>query len=310
MAGHDIAYVEVYAKDKQRTAQYLVSAMGFACLADSVGSDRSSLLLRRATTHLVVTSGPATWKFLDAHGDGVADIALLCTDVDATAEEALRAGAREVGSVRGNPILTGAGGVTHTLLPAERTPGDWPAGHRWAALPQHPAPTGHVRRLEGVAIGIGATDLEEAVRLYRDGFGLAHRRSRESGPHPHRTADLGGLQGGPTLTLLSAGPATGFGPTVTPHPSPADRAVQRLSFEVADIARTTRELIDSGAEFDTPVRWEEPGGHRGRLSLVGRSPHLGATLLLELVQHGDPADLGAGLRDLYQAVDRRRLAAR
>lgn len=120
MAARDIAYVELYAKDKQRTA-HLFASMGFTCVADSVAPDRSSLLLRQGAAHLVITSGPATWKFLDTQGEGVADIPLVCSDVAATAERAVRAGADLTGLVRGNPILSGAGGVTHTLLPAART---------------------------------------------------------------------------------------------------------------------------------------------------------------------------------------------
>ncbi|MEW2613532.1 hypothetical protein AB0937_25695 [Streptomyces sp. NPDC047880] len=317
MAGHGIAYVELYAKDKQRTAQYLVSALGFDCVADSVAPGRSSLLLKQGTASLVVTSGPATWGFLDAHGDGIADIALHCTDVTATAERALRAGAREVGSARGNPILAGAGGMTHTLLPAGHTRPGRPGGHRWARLPQSPrreVSAAPVARLDGVTTGVGATNLQECVRLYEEGFGLIPRRPRrDSAPDltPH-AVELAGLQGGMTLTVVASEPHTDLRHGASPQPTPAHRAEQRLSFGADDIARAARELLQAGVEFHPPVPSEQPAGHRTRPHLVGTSEHLGDTLLIELAGHGGgPGALGGDdLQALCQAVGRHRLAAR
>ncbi|MFC7817177.1 VOC family protein [Streptomyces sp. NPDC057367] len=314
MAGHGIAYVEVYAKDKQRTAQYLVSALGFACVADSVAPGRSSLLLRHGAASLVVTSGPATWGFLDAHGDGIADIALHCTDVTTTAERALRAGAREVGSARGNPILAGAGGMTHTLLPAGHTRSGRPGGHRWARLPQSPGRTAPVARLEGVTTGVGATNLQECVRLYEEGFGLTPRRPRgDSAPErTPRAVELAGPQGGMTLTFAASEPAAGLRHGASPQPTATDRAEQRLTFRADDIARAARELQEAGVEFRPPVPSGQTAGHHTRPHLVGTSEHLGDTLLVELARHGgDPDAFGDDeLQALYQAVGRHRLATR
>ncbi|GAA2219228.1 VOC family protein [Streptomyces indiaensis] len=317
MAGNGIAYVELYAKDKQRTAQYLVSALGFDCVADSVAPDRSSLLLRQGTASLVVTSGPATWGFLDAHGDGIADIALHCTDVTATAERAQRAGARDVGSARGNPILAGAGGMTHTLLPAGHTRTGRPGGHRWARLPQSPAPAmpaAPVARLAGVTTGVGTTDLHDCVRLYEEGFGLTPRRPRgdSAADLTPRAVELTGLQRGMTLTLAAPEPGTGLRRGTTPQPTPTRRAEQRLTFRTDDIVRAARELLHAGVEFRTPAPAEQPAGGHGRAHLVGTSAHLGDTLLIELVPHGDgPGALGGeDLQALYETVGRHGLAAR
>ncbi|MEU0166677.1 VOC family protein [Streptomyces iakyrus] len=314
MAGHGIAYVELYAKDKQRTAQHLVSALGFACVADSVAPDRSSLLLRQGTASLVVTSGPATWGFLDAHGDGIADIALLCTDVTATAERALRAGAREVGSARGNPILSGAGSLTHTLLPSEHTRTGRSAGHRWARLPQSSGRAAPVTRLEGVTTGVGAANLQEFVRLYEEGFGLTPPRPRgDSTPvRTSRAVELAGPQGGMTLTLAASEPAADLRHVASPQPTPTRRTEQRLVFRTEDIVRAARELQEAGVEFRTPARAEQPAGHHTRPHLVGTSTHLGDTLLIELVRHGGgPETLGDDdLQALYRTTGRPRLAAR
>ncbi|MFG2378309.1 hypothetical protein ACGFY9_43500 [Streptomyces sp. NPDC048504] len=317
MAGHGIAYFELYAKDKQRTAQYLVSALGFECVADSVAPDRSSLLLRQDTASLVVTSGPATWGFLDAHGDGIADIALHCTDVTATAERALRAGAREVGSARGNPILAGAGGMNHTLLPAGHTPAGRPGGHRWARLPQSPAPrtpAAPLVRLEGVTTGVGATDLHGCVRLYEEGFGLTPRRpcgDSAADPTP-RAVELAGLQNDMALTLAAPEPDTGLRHGTTPQSPPTHRAEQRLTFRTDDITRAARALLEAGVEFCTPTPAEQPAGGPARAHLVGTSAHLGDTLLIELVPHGDGPDAlgGEDLQALYETAGRHGLAAR
>ncbi|MGC0379135.1 hypothetical protein [Streptomyces sp. SAI-229] len=317
MAGHGIAYVELYVKDKQRTAQYLVSALGFDCVADSVAPGRSSLLLRQGTASLVVTSGPATWGFLDAHGDGIADIALHCTDVAATAERALYVGAREVGSARGNPILAGAGGMTHTLLPAGHTRTGRPGGHRWARLPQSPgpaAPAAPGARLEGVTTGVAATSLHDCVRLYEEGFGLSPRRPRgDSAPdRTPRAVELAGHQGDMTLTLAASEPDTDLRHGTTPQPTPTHRAEQRLTFRADDIARAALELLDAGIEFRTPAPAEQLAGGRARAHLVGTSAHLGDTLFIELVPYGDGPDaLGDDdLRALYEKVGRHGLAAR
>ncbi|MEV0126110.1 hypothetical protein AB0I16_31970 [Streptomyces sp. NPDC050703] len=295
MAGHDIAYVELYAKDKQRAAQHLVTTLGFACVADSVAPDRSSLLLQQGAVRLVVTSGPATWKFLDEHGAGIADIALSCTDVTATAERALRAGARGAGRVRGNPILSGAGGVTHTLLPAARTPRGWPGGHRWVGLPLCPGCDENVRQLNGVAIGLGGVRLEDCVRLYQEGFGLLPRRTERAGEpgSPHVRTELSGLQGGTTLSLV----ADGHG------------ATQQLSLMVRDITHAARELRAEGVELAGRTPDDVRGGQQGRLRLDGRSPHLGDRLSIELVQRSGPGGLGPGdLQALHATADQHRLA--
>ncbi|MFH8383404.1 hypothetical protein ACH4E7_21060 [Kitasatospora sp. NPDC018058] len=101
---HAIAYVELYTRDKKPVVDYLVSVLGFARAADSVDVDRSSILLRRRRTQLVVTSGRGIWKYLDEFGDGVADIALTCDDVVSTRWAAVAAGARAVRSTEGSVV--------------------------------------------------------------------------------------------------------------------------------------------------------------------------------------------------------------
>jgi 4-hydroxyphenylpyruvate dioxygenase-like putative hemolysin len=93
MAVEDIEYVELYTSNRQSAVEYFVSSLGFAQVAESVDSDTSSALLRQAGVQLMVTTGPGTHEFLDAHGDGVVDIALTCDDPAAARDAAVAAGA-------------------------------------------------------------------------------------------------------------------------------------------------------------------------------------------------------------------------
>jgi 4-hydroxymandelate synthase len=95
MAARDIEYVELHTSDKQSAVDYLVLSLGFMQVAESAGKDKNSALLRQGTVQLLVTASPGTRKFLDAHGDGVADIALTCDNVVATRDAAVAAGVAE-----------------------------------------------------------------------------------------------------------------------------------------------------------------------------------------------------------------------
>jgi 4-hydroxymandelate synthase len=280
MAARDTAYVELYAKDKQQTAHSFVS-LGFTCVADSVAPDRSSLLLRQGAAHLVITSGPATWKFLDTHGEGVADIALLCADVTATAQRAVRAGAGLTGSIRGNPILSGAGGLTHALLPATRTANLLPAGHRWVELPQDLGPSAEGNwRLDRVSIAVDGPDPEAYLPLYVDALGFVRQRpGNASGAAQEPSAVLlDSADGGTTLTLFRHQPRPLTGES-TSHAGDDDRpGVRQLSFLVDDIA-------------------------------AARPPRLSGALSIELVQRGGSGGDAAQVLAPRKAGNHHRLTA-
>ncbi|MER6129257.1 VOC family protein [Streptomyces sp. NPDC001795] len=153
MAVHDIAYVELYTRDKVSALDYLVSAMGFTRVADSVEFDRSSVLLRQGEVQLIVTSGRGIWTFLDEHGDGVADIALICDDVRTTSDAATAAGATVTTFAKRGPVVSGVGDVCHTLLPADDSATGLPVGRNWVVAPGAPMrPTGRIQRLDHVAV--------------------------------------------------------------------------------------------------------------------------------------------------------------
>jgi 4-hydroxymandelate synthase len=81
MTALEIEYIELYSNDMQSVVDYFTLSVGFIQVAESVDHSRNSVLLRQGDAQLVVTAGPVTEKFLDAHGDGIANIAVICDDV-------------------------------------------------------------------------------------------------------------------------------------------------------------------------------------------------------------------------------------
>lgn len=338
MAVQDMAFAEIYTRDDSSTVDYFVSAMGFTRVADAVDSDRSSVLLRQGGVQLVVTSGRGVWKFLDEHGDGVADIALTCDDPAATAEAAVAAGAKLVGPVREHPVVSAFGDVTYTLLPLTASPATAaPAGHRWTATPASPA-TGRISSPDHVAVCLEGGSLQEFADFYRDAFGF----SRYSCEYV-----AVGAQAMDSIVVRSASERVVF-TLVAPDPAAKDAGqlgaylerncgagVQHLAFLVADITAAVREIGDRGVEFSTtpgsyydalaeriPEMTEriprlrqtqvladrDEWGHL--LQLFSRSPYERNTLFFELVQREGSRGFGsADIRALYEAVERDRLVS-
>ena len=80
MTAQDIEYVELYTSDMQAAVNYFVSSLGFTPMAECAGDGSRSSLLRHGTVQLVVTAGRGTEEFIEAHGDGIADIAFGCDE--------------------------------------------------------------------------------------------------------------------------------------------------------------------------------------------------------------------------------------
>lgn len=95
MSISDIAYVEIYVSDLDGATGYLVDGVGFTTIATGRAADRSSAVLRAGGATVVLTApvgaGPVA-DFVDTHGDGVADIALTCADLDEVRRLARAAG--------------------------------------------------------------------------------------------------------------------------------------------------------------------------------------------------------------------------
>jgi 4-hydroxymandelate synthase len=338
MAVREIEYVELYVSDKQPAVDYLASSLGFAQIAASAEDGRDSVLLRQGTVQLLVTAGPATREFLDAHGDGIADIAFTCDDVAATRDAAVAAGASVSGSAPGGPVASGFGGTCHTLLPV---PADaatrLPAGRRWTAASPADRPAGRIRLLDHVAVCLEGGTLADYADFYRDAFGLVRYSTEylEVGDQAMDSIVVRSPSGGVTFTLLEPDPTKSAGQLDAFLARNGGPGVQHLAFGVDEIIPAVREFRDQGVEFlRTPASYydmlaERLAGLHGEiadlraahvladrdewgylLQLFTRSPYERNTLFYELIQRRGARGFGsANIRALYEAVERDRLAA-
>jgi 4-hydroxymandelate synthase len=344
MAARDIEYVELYAHSKQSMIDYFALSFGFTLVAESAGYGKNSALLRQGKVQLVVTEGPATHEFLDAHGDGVADIALTCDDVAATCDAAVAAGGAMAGSAAGNPVVRGYGGTCHTLTPGAGDPGRrLPAGHNWmstdwmSTLRAPARPGGRIQMLDHVAVCLEAGTLTQYADFYRDVFGLARYSSEyiNIGDQGMDSIVVRSASGGVTFTLLEPDSAKRAGQLDAFLGRNGGPGTQHLAFGVDDIFAAVREFGDSGVEFlSTPGSYydmlverlvglrAEIGDLRAAnvladrdewgylLQLFTRSPYERNSLFYELIQRRGARGFGSSnIRALYEAVERDRLTA-
>lgn len=337
MAASSIEYVELYTEDEKEAADYLRSSMRFSLVAESVEPDRTSVLLRQNSVQVVVTSGPGTRDFLDAHGDGIADIALACDDLAETRSAAARAGTAVTESVHGNPTVRAFGDVVHTLLPATE-PGDvrLPPGRAWIPSVEAPArPAGRIRVLDHVAICFDAGAMAGAVDFYGTALGLAPYSSEyiAVGGQAMDSVVVRSASGGVTFTLLEPDPTRSAGQIDAFLARNGGAGVQHLAFLVEDIVGAVHELAGRGVDFlQTPgayydlltERFPELRDEIAELSaanvladrdewgyllqLFTRSPYERSTLFYELIQRRGSRGFGSGnIKALYEAVDREML---
>ncbi|MEV8035682.1 4-hydroxyphenylpyruvate dioxygenase [Streptomyces sp. NPDC086182] len=339
MSVHDIAHVELYTKDAPSAVDHFVAGMGFLRVADVAQPDRSSILLRQGGAQVIVTSGRGISKFLDQHGDGIADIGLTCDDVAETRSAALAAGAKPLDAEYGHPVVSGFGDVTHTLLPhrADAAEPALPPGRSWVAAPQPPAgPGDRIRLLDHVAVCVEGARLTEYADYYRDAFGMDRYSSEyvAVGEQAMDSIVVRSASGGVTFTLVAPDPTKNPGQLDAFLERNSGPGVQHLAFLVDEIIPTVREFRDRGVEFlATPGTYydmlaERFAGMSGEiaelrtgqiladrdewgylLQLFSRSPYERNTLFYELIQRQGSRGFGsANIRALYEAVERDRLA--
>jgi 4-hydroxymandelate synthase len=340
MAARDIEYIELYASDEHDAADYLISSLGFTRIAECADPDKNSTLLRQGGVQLIVTAGPATAEFLDIHGDGIADIAFSCDDVAATCAEVSAMGGAVLDSAGDNPVVSGFGGVRHTLLPVTASDGaDLPSGRRWRAVAGAPSrPGGLIAGLDHIATISAGGQLAANTDYYRAAFGLNWYSSEftEVAGQAMDSVVLRSRSGGITFTMLQ--------PDTSRKPGQLDSflernngaGVQHLAFLVDAIVPAVNELRQQGVEFlDTPDVYydalsERCPGMREEiaelrsadvladrdewgylLQLFTRSSYERNTLFYELIQRRGARGFGsANIRALYEAVERDRLVAR
>ncbi|MDX3113102.1 MULTISPECIES: 4-hydroxyphenylpyruvate dioxygenase [Streptomyces] len=334
----DLVYAELFTSDKVSTADYFVSALGFSRVADAVETDRSSVLLRQGDVQLVITSGRGTWRFLDSHGEGIADLAFSCDDPTAVGERAVAAGAARLESARGTTVVSGFGGVAHTLLRPAVRPGEALAdGRRWTPCPHTPSAAPAIRLLDHVAVCLAGGTLDWYADYYRDAFGFSRYSSEyvAVGGQAMDSVVVRSASGRVTFTLVAPDPAKEPGQLDTFLERNGGPGVQHLAFLVGDIIAAVGEARDLGVEFlATPdtyydVLAERFDGDTDRiaelrkaqvladrdewghlLQLFTRSPYERNTLFFELIQREGSRGFGsANIRALYEAVERDRLTS-
>lgn len=342
MSARDIEYVEFYVKDMAAAVEYFGCSLGFTRIAESTDRGGRSLLLRLGSAQLLITAGPVAREFLDAHGDGVVDIALACDDVHATVAAGVAAGVLPLDTGSPDPVLPGFGGVRHTLLPARPGPGHrLPPGRSWsdsAPAARQEGPGDRIKALDHVAICLEAGTLDAHADMYADVFGLSRYSSEYTvlGDQAMESIVVRSPSYGITFTLLAQDPARSHGQIEAFIDRNSGSGVQHLAFEVDDIIPAVREFQGKGIDFlGTPASYydmllvrfpemsTEVSGLRETsvladrdewgylLQLFTRSPYERNTLFYELIQRrGARGFGGANIRALYEAVERDRMTAR
>ena len=339
MVAREIDYVELYAGNQRAVLDYYISSLGFTQVAESADGDKNSVLLCQGQVKLILTTGPGIGHYLDAHGDGIADIALNCEDPAASAAAAAAAGASVHTPVPGHPVVSGFGGVSHTLLPMPASPGlRLPPGRPWTAVSAvSPISAARIRLLDHVAICLRGGALADHADFYLAAFGLA-RSSAEYVTVGDQAIDsivVGSSAGGVTFTLVAPDPVKKPGQLDAFLARNGGPGVQHLAFGVDQIVPAVRELRDRGVEFlSVPAGYydklvERLPALRGELAdlrdtsvlvdrdewgyllqLFTRSPYERSTLFYEFIQRRGAHGFGnANIRALYAAVERDQLAA-
>jgi 4-hydroxymandelate synthase len=336
MSAQDIEYVELYTSDERSTVEYFISSFGFSLVAESADGDHHSSLLRQGTVQLIVTAGKRTEAFLEAHGDGIADIAFGCDDAAETHRSALAAGASEISSVPGRMVVSGFGDTCHTLVTRSAKAG-LPADRAWAPVPGAPAPKGNIRLLDHVAVCVESGTLTDSAYFYANAFGVTRYSSEyiEIGDQAMDSIVVRSPSGGITFTILEQDLTKKAGQVEEFISRNGGSGVQHLAFLVDDIISAVREYRRRGIEFlRTPTAYYDvladrlPGirneiadlrstdvlADRDEwgylLQLFTRSPYRRNTMFYELIARRGARGFGsANIKALYEAVERSGLAS-
>ncbi|GAB1327019.1 4-hydroxyphenylpyruvate dioxygenase [Streptomyces sennicomposti] len=337
VTAHDVDYMEIRTGDPEATIDYFASGFGFRELARAHDDGLDSVLLRQGGVRIVVSSGPAAADFLAAHGDGVSDIALACTDPIAVGERALAAGARALSPAAPDaPVISGFGSVRHTLVRRQPdAPAQFPPGRAWtvtAAEPSRDVPA--LRVLDHIAVCLEAGTLRDTVRFYVEGLGFEQYYSEyvAVGEQAMDSVVVRSPSAGITFTILEPDTALKPGQIDEFLERNGGAGVQHLAFLVDEIVPAVLDLEARNVAFlQTPATYYDALVERipslagaiadlrkanvladrdewgFLLQLFSRSPFERRTLFFELIQRQGAQGFGsANIRALYEAVERAR----
>jgi len=332
-----ITHVEFHCADAEAYATELVTGLGF----DHDPAERDGgpdappgvhrVHLRQGGIRITLSSAlradhPVA-EFVRRHGDGVAVIALGCTDPAASLARALRHGARELGEPG---LIAGFGDVALRLVPDTDTPDtDTPD----AAGPAGDAPADPLLELlDHVAVCVPSGELAPAVQFCEAALGLERIFGDyiEVGAQAMDSSVVQSPSGRVTFTLLEPDTARQPGQIDTFLDANAGPGVQHLAFGTADIAGAVRTLRARGVGFlRTPGAYYDglaarlgetaiplptlreldllvDQDHGGQLfQIFARSTHPRGTFFLELVERRGAGSFGTNnIKALYEAVER------
>lgn len=341
VTSHDVEYIEIYSSDQRKTSDYFVSRFGFQEQAKGVTAGLNSVLLAQGQLRIVVSSGPGADAFLQAHGDGIRDIAFSCDDAVAVRDRAVAAGATALPEgTATTPVVSGFGNVRHTLV--QRTAGEeraLPDGWVWTETEPVPAADGtpELRLLDHIAVCLEAGRLHETVRFYIDGFGFEQYYSEyvTVGEQAMDSIVVRSPSAGITFTIIEPDPAKKAGQIDEFLERNGGGGVQHLAFLVDEIVPAVLEFEARGIEFlQTPGTYYDALVERISgldeaiadlrkanvladrdewgylLQLFTRSPFERRTLFFELIQRQGAQGFGSSnIRALYEAVERARETA-
>jgi 4-hydroxymandelate synthase len=334
----NIDHVVFYVVDAGRAAAELVDKYGLMVLARSPeGGQVRSVAVGRGDITLVFTEAmtddhPAA-AYVEAHGDGVADIALGVTDAGVAFTEAVRRGARPVaGPVERDGVVTAAimgfGDVVHTFVERRAGGTGLPGLLPVAGIPNDD--TG-VRVLDHFAVCLTAGQLEPTVEFYLTvlDFRMIFEEKIYVGTQSMNSKVVQSASGAVTFTLIE--------PDTTRDPGQIDEflknhggpGVQHIAFTSTDIVASINRLRQRGVEFLTTPdayydllaerveRTRHPVAdlrdqhilvdedHDGQLyQIFTRSTHPRGTLFLEIIERAGARTFGSGnIKALYEAVE-------
>ena len=328
-----ITHIEYHCADAAQSADDLATGFGFRpdlrqparqpglhSVHLHQGGIRLRLRSARSADHPVA-------RFVQRHGDGVAVIALGCTDPQASLERAVRHGARVLD--RDTGLVAGFGDVSLRFVAA--TPEETPTTDGTDGT------DGLLDALDHAAICVPAGELAPAVRFCEAALGF-HRIFGEYIEVGAQAMDSGVVQsasGEVTFTLIEPDTSRQPGQIDTFLDAHEGTGVQHLAFRTQDIATAVRSFRARGVEFlTTPSAYYDglvqrlgrtaipvptlreldvlvDQDHGGQLfQIFTRSVHSRRTFFLELIERQGAGTFGtANIKALYEAVERQNAPA-
>ncbi len=277
LSGHfddlTVDHIEFYVEDVARSAARLVTGYGFhvyGVAGDEAAGTFRSVALGCADILLVLTQGlveehPA-YLYTQAHGDGVANIALRTGDARTAFETAVVRGARPVvhpTAWPGQPGFVTAtigafGDVTHTFIQRpggvaaiDGLPGFVPSDTPGWATDGNGAPRPALDAIDHLAVCLEAGGLAPTVEFYESAldFSVVFEERISVGAQAMLSQVVQSRSGSVTLTLIQPDPDAEAGQIddfLKEHNGPG---VQHIAFRTESIVAAVDALVTRGVEF-------------------------------------------------------------